>query len=212
MPSDLVALADKDTGNPLPATNIVVAGTKQGAAADASGQFWILIETGTYDLQISRIGYQTVAIKGVEVKPEQTTQVNPLLKAAVIEVGMGEEIPPPPPPPSADSKDEFVFVAYDKPPVPIGGFKAIQQHLVYPEIARKAGIEGKVVVLIQISEKGKVVKTKIEESLGPNGCDEAAVNALKSVEWKPAMQRDLPVAVWVAVPVDFRLTSEKPGK
>ena len=56
-----------------------------------------------------------------------------------------------------------------------------------------------------IDENGRVVDTKILKSLGNNGCDEAAVAAIKSVKWKPAKQRDKPVKVWVGIPVVFML-------
>lgn len=115
------------------------------------------------------------------------------------------ELPPPPPPPPTDEEAATIFVPYDDPPQPIGGFAAIQRNLKYPEIARKAGVEGRVMVHVQIDEKGNVVNTKILQSLGNNGCDEAAVEAIKSVKWKPAMQRDRPVKVWVAIPVVFKL-------
>ena len=114
------------------------------------------------------------------------------------------DIPPPPPPPAED-EGMNIFVPYDEPPAPIGGFGAIQKALVYPEIARKAGIEGRVIVQVQVSEKGQVIATKIIKSLGHSGCDEAAVEAIKGVRWKPALQRDKPVKVWVAIPVIFRL-------
>jgi len=123
---------------------------------------------------------------------------------ATTELDFNEELPPPPPPPE-DQGDAIVFVPYDEPPAPIGGFVAIQKRLVYPEIARKAGVEGRVLVYAQIDEKGNVVRTKVMKSLGPNGCDEAAVSAIGAVKWKPAMQRDRPVKVWVMVPVDFKL-------
>lgn len=115
------------------------------------------------------------------------------------------ELPPPPPPPPTDEEAATIFVPYDEPPQPIGGFAAIQSNLKYPEIARKAGVEGRVMVHVQIDEKGNVVNTKILVSLGNNGCDEAAIDAIKSVKWKPAMQRDRPVKVWVAIPVVFKL-------
>ena len=89
--------------------------------------------------------------------------------------------------------------------MPVGGFQAIQRRLVYPEIARKAGVEGRVLVWAQIDVNGNVVRTKIVKTLGPNGCDEAAVNAIKAVDWNPAKQKDRPVKVWIAVPVDFKL-------
>ncbi len=114
------------------------------------------------------------------------------------------DIPPPPPPPE-DDDGMNIFVPYDEPPSPKGGFRAIQRALKYPEIARKAGIEGRVIVQVLVSEKGKVIKTRVIKSLGHSGCDEAAVKAIRSVKWKPALQRDKPVKVWVAIPVIFRL-------
>ncbi len=114
------------------------------------------------------------------------------------------DIPPPPPPPEEDDGMN-IFVAYDEPPSPIGGFGAIQRSLKYPEIARKAGIEGRVIVQVLVSEKGQVIDTRVIKSLGHSGCDDAAVHAIRSVKWKPALQRDKPVKVWVAIPVIFRL-------
>jgi len=116
-----------------------------------------------------------------------------------------DELPPPPPPPEEDEEETPIFVAYDEPPQPIGGFQAIQQNLEYPEIARKAGVEGRVVVNVLIDEQGNVIDTEILKSLGNNGCDQAAIEAIKSVKWKPAKQRDKPVKVWVGIPVVFRL-------
>jgi periplasmic protein TonB len=117
------------------------------------------------------------------------------------------ELPPPPPPPTEDEIDETasIFVAYDEPPEPIGGFAAIQEKLVYPEIARKAGVEGRVYVQVIIDERGNVIRATVTKSLGNNGCDEAAVAAIKAVKWKPAKQRDKPVKVSVGIPVVFKL-------
>jgi len=68
------------------------------------------------------------------------------------------DIPPPPPPPEDDG--DMIFVAFDEPPTPKGGFRSIQKALKYPEIARKAGIEGRVTVHVLVSEKGIVKKPK----------------------------------------------------
>ena len=122
----------------------------------------------------------------------------------ITELDLDADAPPPPPPPEEDS-DVIVFVPYDEAPQPIGGFAAIQKKLVYPEIARKAGVEGRVTIYAQVDEQGSVVRTKVVQSLGPNGCDEAAIKAIMAVKWKPAKQRDRAVKVWIAVPVDFRL-------
>jgi periplasmic protein TonB len=115
-----------------------------------------------------------------------------------------DEVPPPPPPPP-DDDDQIQFIPYDEPPQPIGGFTAIQKKLKYPEIARKAGIEGQVIIYAKINTKGVVINTKVVKPLGNSGCNEAAISAIKQVKWKPAMQRDKPVTVWVSVPVKFKL-------
>lgn len=115
------------------------------------------------------------------------------------------ELPPPPPAPEDEDEPATIFIAYDEPPQPIGGFQAIQKNLVYPEIARKAGVEGTVFVKVLVDAKGNVVGTDVIKSLGNNGCDEAAIKAIRSVKWKPAMQRDKPVKVWVSIPVRFVL-------
>jgi len=81
----------------------------------------------------------------------------------------------------------------------------IQKNVVYPELAVKAGVEGRVIVQANIDENGNVTGTKIQQSLGANGCDESAVNAIRSVQWKPAQKDGKPVAVSVHIPVDFKL-------
>ena len=120
------------------------------------------------------------------------------------DLDLDAEPPPPPPPPEVDD-DLPVFVPHDEPPEPIGGYSAIQRALVYPEIAQRAGVEGRVMIWAKIGIDGMVKNTRVMKSLGPNGCDEAAMTAIRAVKWKPAMQRDRPVEVWVAVPVEFRL-------
>jgi len=104
-------------------------------------------------------------------------------------------IPPPPPPPAPPD----TFVAYDTEPKIIKLFKPV-----YPEIARRAGIEGIVFLNIQIDEKGNVINAKVLKGLGA-GCDEAAIAAAFQCKFKPAMQRDKPVKVWISYSVRFRL-------
>lgn len=119
------------------------------------------------------------------------------------------ELPPPPPPPKAeDSVDEsFVFVPYDEPPTMIGGTESLYKNIQYPEIARKAGIEGYVMVGALIDVQGHVMKTMILKSSSPGvGFEEAAQNALMKTKWKPAKQRDRAVKVWISLKVVFKLT------
>ena len=120
------------------------------------------------------------------------------------EINFDEE-PPPAPPPPEEEEETPLFVPYDSAPEIIGGMAAVKRHLVYPEIARRAGVEGTVIIQVLVDIKGVVNNTRIAKSLGNNGCDEAAIEALKKVKWKPALQRDKPVKVWVSIPVIFKL-------
>lgn len=99
------------------------------------------------------------------------------------------------------------FVAYDEPPMPIGGFEGIQKNLRYPEAARKAGYEGRVILNVLVNTEGKVDSCIVLKSSGREDMDAAAAQAVRSVEWKPALQNGLPVAVWVGLPVVFQLKS-----
>lgn len=122
----------------------------------------------------------------------------------IAETGLDDfewDAPPPPPDEGPTSR----FVAYDDPPEPIGGYLAIQKNVVYPEIAREAGIEGLVVIQAFINKSGIVTETVVLKSIPNTGLDEAAMDAIKRTRWKPARQRDMKVGVWISVPVNFKL-------
>jgi protein TonB len=103
---------------------------------------------------------------------------------------------PPPPPPEEDEVFEF-FAVSEKPELK---FKAVPK---YPDLALKAGIEGKVVVLVTIGKTGKVEDAKILKSLPM--LDEAALSAARKCTFKPAKQRDKAVKVKMSIPFDFKL-------
>lgn len=120
-----------------------------------------------------------------------------------------EEVQPPPPPPVSDDDSQYEFVAYDEPPVMIGGMAKLLKILEYPELARKAGIEGRTIMSVLIDEKGNTVKVKVLKDSGTNiGFEAAAEQALMQMKWKPAYQRDVPVKVWISVPVTFKLRDQ----
>ncbi len=111
------------------------------------------------------------------------------------------------PPPAPDDGPTIRFIPYDDPPVPIGGYEAIQKNVVYPEIAMEAGIEGMVIVQAFVSDKGRVTETVILKGIPNTGLNEAAANAIKRTRFRPAMQRDRKVGVWISIPVNFRLNN-----
>lgn len=102
----------------------------------------------------------------------------------------------PPPPPDDDEIFEF-FAVSDKPQI-------IKKEVpLYPDLARKAQIEGKVVVTVTIDKKGNVEKAIIFKSIPM--LDEAAVSAALRCKFKPAKQRDKFVKVKMNIPFDFKL-------
>lgn len=105
---------------------------------------------------------------------------------------------PPPPPEGPQVK----FIPYDDPPVPLSPIRPK-----YPEIAQEAGIEGTVVVQVFVDEKGRVKDTLILKGIPNTGLDEAATEAIRSVRFRPAKQRERAVGVWISIPVNFRLKS-----
>ncbi len=112
---------------------------------------------------------------------------------------------PPPPPEDENTGPRVKFIPYDDPPVPIGGFAAIQRNVVYPEIAQEAGITGTVVVQAFIDKYGKVGECTILKGVPNTGLDDAAIAAIKKTRFKPAKQRDRDVGVYISIPVIFRL-------
>ena len=89
-------------------------------------------------------------------------------------------------------------------PGPIGGMFAIQEKIKYPEIAKRAGIQGKVIIQAFIDENGNVVHAKILNGIG-GGCDEMAVDAVKKTKFNPGTQNGKPVKVQVTIPIVFKL-------
>jgi TonB family protein len=105
---------------------------------------------------------------------------------------------------STPSDEKPEFVEYDTAPKPVGGFGSISQHLVYPDEARKEGMEGRVVVWLKIDAKGRIMNTQIKESVSEQ-LDRAAIAALKNTEWTPAKKDQKGIDSWIAVPIEFRL-------
>lgn len=100
--------------------------------------------------------------------------------------------------------EKVFFVAVEKMPEPIGGIASIQKNIIYPEIAKRAGIQGRVFVKAFIDSIGTVAKTEIIRGIGA-GCDEVAEEAVKKVKFTPGKQRGKPVNVQITVPILFKL-------
>jgi len=134
------------------------------------------------------------------------------IEFADTEFDENETVNTPPPPPQNDggSRKEIMeeeptfFVAVEEMPEPIGGIGGIQSKIVYPEIAKRAGVEGKVYILAFVDENGNVSKAEVVKGIGA-GCDEAAVAAVLQTKFKPGKQHGKAVKVQMSIPVVFKL-------
>jgi len=75
---------------------------------------------------------------------------------------------------------------------------------VYPELAIRANLEGKVWVNILVDKQGKVKNAIIAKS-NQEIFNEAALKAAMQYSFTPALQNNKPVAVWVVIPFKFEL-------
>jgi protein TonB len=108
-----------------------------------------------------------------------------------------ENLPPAPPPPPPEPE---MFFAFDTYPVVTQSAKPK-----YPEMARKAEVEGTVVVMVTIDETGNVIMAWIAES-SAEVLNEKAIEAAYKFRFTPAKQRDVPVKATISIPFRFSLT------
>ena len=73
----------------------------------------------------------------------------------------------------------------------------------YPKAARDAGIQGTVLVMAEIMPDGSVGGTNVVESIP--ALDDAAVQAVKPMRFRPAPNQGKAVSVWLGIPVRFTL-------
>ena len=114
------------------------------------------------------------------------------------------DMPPPPPPDDDEDEEPEVFQVVEDMPEPVGGMQAIYENLTYPDAARRSGIEGRVIIQFIVDENGDVQNPQVIRGIG-GGCDEAAIEAIQSVEWSVGRQRGRPVRVQFQLPIMFRL-------
>jgi len=136
------------------------------------------------------------AVKESEAPKEQTLATQKEIKQANQTQGPGSVG-------GASASDEVpMFVPCEKMP----GFLD-QKKPAYPEMARTAGIEGKVFVSVLIGEDGRPIKAKVMKRV-PADCDVFDAVAIRSVmesRYYPGIQNGSPIKVWFTVPIRFQL-------
>ena len=85
---------------------------------------------------------------------------------------------------------------------PTGGYQVRPS---YPSSARRLGAQGTTMLRVHVLDDGRVGDVDIEESAGHRDLDQAAADAVRRWRFEPARRGDEAVAMWVRVPVEFRL-------
>lgn len=85
------------------------------------------------------------------------------------------------------------------------------KQIVYPEIAKKLGLEGRVFLRLLIMPDGSVSPRSFIEYSDAALFDSSAMQAFRSATWKPAMREGKAIPFWIKMPVLFSL-NERLGK
>jgi len=100
-----------------------------------------------------------------------------------------EELPPEP------------FIPVQVMPVPISNPAPA-----YPDIAKRAGVEGTVYIKMWVTKEGRVKQAEVVKSTSEL-FNQAAIEAALMWTFTPAIMNNGPVSVWVTVPFKFRLNN-----
>jgi protein TonB len=103
---------------------------------------------------------------------------------------------------SEPSKDEFIDVSEEPEPI-----QPIEKLIVYPEVAKRSGLEGKVVVQALIGKDGRVEKVEVIKS-DYDMFKQAAIDAMKNAKFTPARQNGTPLRIWITRTISFKLTNK----
>lgn len=104
----------------------------------------------------------------------------------------------------ADGDPENIYYEADEiEPVPLN-MEEVQSQIGYPIAANKKRIQGKVVLQIQIDERGNYLKHSVLKN--PHAIlTDAVVAKIHLLRFSPAVMDHKPIKVWVTVPFDFKL-------
>ncbi|MBE2216803.1 MAG: outer membrane protein assembly factor BamD, partial [Ignavibacteria bacterium] len=79
----------------------------------------------------------------------------------------------------------------------------VRSSMQYPEIAREAGMEGRVTVKVLVGPDGNVIK--VGSVSGPDVFHDEVRSKANDLQFTPGLQNGKPVKVWVTVPFNFKL-------
>ena len=105
--------------------------------------------------------------------------------------------------PAGSNNMKFEYIAREVEPQPYPGFR-VEDFVEYPELAKEAGIEGRVIIAAFINKKGQAKNCYIVKGVFES-LDQEALKAVQKSRWIPAKQQGKRIGVWVNIPVSFKL-------
>ena len=130
------------------------------------------------------------------------------------EIDPMDSVPPYVPVPAMEEEEnqveEEIFTVVESMPEFPGGDKALYAYLYdnmrYPEMAKEAGISGKVYITFVVEKDGSITDVRILRGIG-GGCDEEALRVIQGMPaWAPGKQRNIPVRVQFILDIKFTLS------
>ena len=105
--------------------------------------------------------------------------------------------------PTSNNNMKFEYIAREVEPQPYPGF-AVEDFVEYPDLAKEAGIEGRIIIAAFITKKGQTKNCYIVKGVFES-LDQEALKAVQRSRWIPAKQQGKRIGVWVNIPVSFKL-------
>lgn len=101
-----------------------------------------------------------------------------------------------------------LFTVVEESATPVGGITAftefISRNMIYPAMARRMDIQGKVFVEFIVERDGTLTNVRAIKGIGA-GCDEEAVRVVSiAPKWNPGKQRGRAVRQKMVLPINFR--------
>jgi protein TonB len=101
---------------------------------------------------------------------------------------------------AGDGDEPPVFYAYDVAPRVVHRVEPV-----YPPEARNQGLEGTVVLHVNLDERGRILRAWVARADAPEVLIRAAMDAIYQFEFEPGRQKDTSVPCTVAIPFLFHL-------
>jgi TonB family protein len=145
-----------------------------------------------------RVAARTDSVAQQIPVPSSVTQTQALAPAPVPQL----QVAAPPPVQTAGVKEGDVvkFDELDERPVLM-----TQPHVMYPPMAMRQRIETSIILTALISENGDVLDVNVLRGDARFGLNDAAVRAMKTAKFRPAMKDGKRVRTWLPQPIDFKL-------